>query len=84
MNKNKLDISSIYNILLFEYNHGGIKSDTVTEMRLTMRERKGLFALITSDVPRCHSTLCRATHAQACEAYHSRQVACRLDIVGLL
>lgn len=57
------EMSSIYNTLLFEYNHGGIKSDTVAEMRLTMRERKGLFALITSDVPRCHSTLCRGTHA---------------------
>jgi hypothetical protein len=58
MNNNMNDI---YTELLFEYNHGGIKPDTVSRLRLTKSERVGLLRLIMADVPRC-DTACEVSH----------------------
>lgn len=58
-NMSNLDL--IYNELLFEYNHGGIKPDTVARLRLTKSERVGLLNLIMADVPKC-DTACEVSH----------------------
>jgi hypothetical protein len=55
------NLDDIYTELLFEYNHGGIKSDTVSRLRLTKSERVGLLRLIMADVPRC-DTACEVSH----------------------
>ena len=55
------NLNDIYTELLFEYNHGGIKSDTVSRLRLTKSERVGLLRLIMADVPRC-DTACEVSH----------------------
>jgi hypothetical protein len=47
---------------LFEYNHGGIKSDTVSRLRLTKSERVGLMTLIMAETPSC-SEECEVSHA---------------------
>lgn len=70
---NKLD--DVYNELLFEYKHGGIKSDTVNRLRLTKSERMGLLTLILAEAPRCDTS---------CEVTHTLQGVCRLDIVRAL
>jgi hypothetical protein len=59
-NMSNLDL--IYNELLFEYNHGGIKSDTVSRLRLTKSERIGLMTLIMAETPSC-SEECEVSHA---------------------
>ena len=59
-NMSNLDL--VYTELLFEYNHGGIKSDTVKRLRLTKSERMGLLTLILAESPTCDS---------ACEVSHS-------------
>ncbi len=56
------NLNDIYTELLFEYNHGGIKSATVDKLRLTKSERMGLLTLILAETPRCDS---------ACEVSHS-------------
>lgn len=58
MNNNMNDI---YTELLFEYNHGGIKPDTVSRLRLTKSERVGLLRLIMAETPRC-DTACEVSH----------------------
>ena len=58
-NMSNLDL--VYNELLFEYNHGGIKSDTVSRLRLTKSERIGLMTLIMAETPRC-DTACEVSH----------------------
>ena len=58
-NMSNLDL--VYTELLFEYNHGGIKSDTVKRLRLTKSERMGLLTLILAESPTC-DTACEATH----------------------
>lgn len=55
-------LNDIYTELLFEYNHGGIKSATVDSLRLTKSERMGLLTLILAESPTCDS---------ACEVSHS-------------
>jgi hypothetical protein len=55
-------LNDIYTELLFEYNHGGIKSDTVSRLRLTKSERVGLMTLIMAETPRC-SEECEVSHA---------------------
>jgi len=55
-------LNDIYTELLFEYNHGGIKSDTVSRLRLTKSERIGLMTLIMAETPRC-SEECEVSHA---------------------
>ena len=55
-------LNDIYTELLFEYNHGGIKSDTVSRLRLTKSERVGLITLIMAETPRC-SEECEVSHA---------------------
>jgi hypothetical protein len=55
------NLDDIYTELLFEYNHGGIKPDTVSRLRLTKSERVGLLRLIMADVPRC-DTACEVSH----------------------
>ena len=47
------DFSEIYNELLFEYNHGGIKSETVEKLKLTKSQRIGLLNLILAETPKC-------------------------------
>lgn len=47
------DFNEIYNELLFEYNHGGIKSETVAELKLTKSQRIGLLKLIMAETPKC-------------------------------
>jgi hypothetical protein len=59
MNNN---IDDVYNELLFEYKHGGIKSDTVNRLRLTKSERMGLLTLILAESPRC-DTQCEVSHS---------------------
>jgi len=59
---NKSNFDYIYNKLLFEYNHGGIKADTVARLRLTKAERIGLLRLIMAEVPNCSSE-CEASHS---------------------
>ena len=59
MNNN---IDDVYNELLFQYKHGGIKSATVNSLRLTKGERMGLLTLILAESPTCDS---------ACEVSHS-------------
>ena len=59
MNNN---IDDVYNELLFEYKHGGIKSATVNSLRLTKGQRMGLLTLILAESPTCDS---------ACEVSHS-------------
>ena len=54
-------LNDIYTELLFEYNHGGIKSDTVSRLRLTKSERVGLMTLIMAETPRC-SKECEISH----------------------
>jgi hypothetical protein len=54
-------LNDIYTELLFEYNHGGIKSDTVSRLRLTKSERVGLMTLIMAETPRC-DTACEVSH----------------------
>lgn len=54
-------LNDIYTELLFEYNHGGIKSDTVNRLGLTKSERMGLLTLILAETPRC-DTSCEVTH----------------------
>ena len=70
-NMSNLDL--VYTELLFEYNHGGIKSDTVNRLRLTKSERMGLLTLILAESPTCDT---------ACEVSHSLEGVCRLDNVG--
>ena len=55
-------LNDIYTELLFEYNHGGIKPDTVSRLRLTKSERIGLMTLIMAETPRC-SEECEVSHA---------------------
>ena len=55
-------LNDIYTELLFEYNHGGIKSDTVSRLRLTKSERVGLMTLIMAETPSC-SEECEVSHA---------------------
>jgi hypothetical protein len=59
MNNN---IDDVYNELLFEYKHGGIKSDTVDSLRLTKSERMGLLTLILAESPTC-DTACEVSHS---------------------
>jgi hypothetical protein len=55
-------LNDIYTELLFEYNHGGIKPDTVSRLRLTKSERIGLMTLIMAETPSC-SEECEVSHA---------------------
>ena len=55
-------LNDIYTELLFEYNHGGIKSDTVNRLRLTKSERMGLLTLILAESPTC-DTACEVSHS---------------------
>jgi hypothetical protein len=55
-------LNDIYTELLFEYNHGGIKSDTVSRLRLTKSERIGLMTLIMAETPSC-SKECEVSHS---------------------
>ena len=59
-NMSNLDL--IYNELLFEYKHGGIKSATVNRLRLTKGERMGLLTLILAESPTC-DTACEVSHS---------------------
>jgi hypothetical protein len=45
------DFNEIYNELLFEYNNGGIKSETVAKLNLTKSQRIGLLTLIMAEAP---------------------------------
>ena len=56
------NLNDIYTELLFEYNHGGIKSATVDKLRLTKSERMGLLTLILAETPRC-DTACEVSHS---------------------
>ena len=56
------NIDDVYNELLFEYKHGGIKSYTVNRLRLTKSERMGLLTLILAESPRC-DTQCEVSHS---------------------
>ena len=69
------NLDDVYNELLFEYKHGGIKSNTVNRLRLTKSERMGLLTLILAESPTCDT---------ACEVSHSLQGVCRRDIVGAI
>ena len=69
------NLDDVYNELLFEYKHGGIKSNTVNRLRLTKSERMGLLTLILAESPTCDT---------ACEVSHSLQGVCRFDIVGAI
>ena len=55
-------LNDIYTELLFEYNHGGIKPDTVSRLRLTKSERIGLMTLIMAETPKC-DTACEVSHS---------------------
>lgn len=55
------NFNDIYTELLFEYNHGGIKADTVSRLRLTKGERIGLLRLIMAETPKC-SKECEVSH----------------------
>jgi hypothetical protein len=59
MNKN---IDDVYNELLFEYKHGGIKSATVNSLGLTKSQRMGLLTLILAESPTC-DTACEVSHS---------------------
>ncbi len=59
MNNN---FDDVYNELLFEYKHGGIKSATVNKLRLTKSERMGLLTLILAESPTC-DTACEVSHS---------------------
>lgn len=45
------DFNEIYDELLFEYNNGGIKSETVAKLNLTKSQRIGLLNLIMAQPP---------------------------------